>query len=128
MQINKHDLITLLALVGLFSFFYGEHIFELAGPNKTSFLALVLGLGLCLCALILTWREKDKSIRFGRILLIAMIGLGICSVGFAGMGMKEKGSLALLYYTLVLASIIILCIALWFGYREFGHCEISLRN
>lgn len=128
MQINKQILIIPLALAGLYILNLGMRALHVSGFSNFAFAAVVIGIGISLCALILTFREDGSSIKFFRIVITAMIGAGIMLMGMTGLLTDAKGMLLTLYYSIVFVSIIILCIALFLAYREYGHYDIKLRE
>jgi len=127
MQINKQVLITPLAMIGFYVLLEGTKLINSFGFTTLSLGTLLAGAGLCLCVLILTFREQDETNIFFRIFLTMGLGFGIMIIVLQGL-LDTPAKQATVYYGLGLASVLILCIAFWLAYKEYGHCEISLRN
>jgi hypothetical protein len=127
MQINKQVLITPLAMIGFYVLLEGTKLINTFGFTTLSLGTLLVGAGLCLYVLILTLREKDETNNFFRIFLTIGLGFGIMIIVLEGL-LHTPAKQATVYYGLGLASVLILCIAFWLAYMEYGHCEISLRN
>jgi hypothetical protein len=123
----KRSLVIPLALAGLLVLYNGLQFMRLFGFTKISFVTMAAGMGLCICALVLSQGEKSEDIRFYRTLLTAMIGGGIMCIGIEGILTKVKSTL-MLSYGIVFVGIIILCIALYLAYQQFGQYDIKLRD
>ena len=125
--LQKQALVIPLALAGLLVLYNGLEFMRLFGFGSISVVTMIIGMGLCLCALALSYGEKDETIRFYRTFITAMIGCGILGIGMEGILSKVK-SILMLSYGIVFVSIIILCIALYLAYQQFGHYDIKLRE
>jgi len=121
----KQSLVIPLALAGILILYNGVEFIRLFGFDGIAFVTVVVGMGLCLCALALSYGEKDETIRFYRILITSMIGVGILCIGIEGI-LTDVKSILMLSYGIVFVSIIVLCIALWLAYQQFGQYDIRL--
>lgn len=127
LPITNKVLIVPLALAGLLILYNGLQFIRLFGFAGISIVTIVAGMCICVCALVLSLREKDENIRFYRTLLTASIGGGIMCIGIEGT-LTETKSTIMLFYGVVFFSIIILCIAFYLAYQQFGQYDIKLRE
>jgi hypothetical protein len=97
MQINKTVIIIPLALAGLAILNIGMRLLNTSGFNRFSFVPVVMGIALSVCALILAYKEKGETIRFFRIIITAMIGVGIMVTGITGILTEATGLLLMVY-------------------------------
>jgi hypothetical protein len=126
MQISKTVFIITLALAGLAILNFGMRLLYTSGFNWFSLAAVGMGIGISLCALILTYNETGGTISFFRIIITAMVGVGIMVMGIMGVLTDATGMLLTVYYSIVFVSIVILCIALVMAYHEFMSNDINL--
>jgi hypothetical protein len=127
MQLNRKVVITPLAMVGLYVLLEGTKLISKFGFTTLSLGTLLAGAGLCLCVLILTFREQGDTINFFRIFITIGLGSGIMIITLQGL-LHTPAKQATVYYGLGLASLLILCIAFWLAYQEYGHYDIKLRD
>ena len=128
MQIDKRALIIPLALVGMFTLYQGMRYVKISGFTGTALAIFITGLVLCFAVLFLTFREEGESIAFFRICITSLIGAGTLIIALTGIGDEPTSAAVRPYYVVFFLSIIILCIALYLAYQQFGHYEINLRE
>jgi hypothetical protein len=128
MQTNKQILIVPLALAGLYILFLGMRFVKASGFTITALTVFIAGLGLCLAVLALSFREQGENIAYFRILVTSMIGVGTLTIALTGIGDEPTSAAVRPYYAIFFLSIIILSIAFYLAYRQFGHYEIKLRD
>ncbi|NMB78320.1 MAG: hypothetical protein GYA23_04425 [Methanomicrobiales archaeon] len=128
MQIAKKTLIIPVALVGLYILYLGMRYVKASGFTGTALAVFIAGLALCFGVLVLTFREEGESIAFFRILITSMIGGGTLIIALTGIGGEPTSTAVRPYYAIFFLSIIILSIALWLAYRQYGHFDIKLQK
>jgi len=126
--LTKQVLVFPLALAGLLTLNYGMAFLQLSGFSSISVATMIIAMVVCVCALVFCFGEEEGTIRFFRIVITAMIGVGIMAMGIKGLLIEDSGRIGLVYYSVVFFSIIILCIALYHAHKEFGHYDIKLRG
>jgi hypothetical protein len=118
MQINKSVLIGALALVGFFAVVMGLNEYRHSGLTTIVTFAFICGIGLCLCALVLTFFERDEKFVKMRGTVMSFIGFGISGIAIIGI----NGDPALIPDSvrpgLFVAGIACLCIGYWLSARN----------
>ena len=126
--LTKQVLVIPLALAGLLILNYGMAFLRVFGFSTITVATMIVAMVVCICALVFSFGETDGTIRFFRIAITALIGVGIMAIGMTGLLIEDSGRIGMVYYSVVFVSIIILCIALYLAHKEYGSYDIKLRG